>query len=487
MKNLFTNVTKAFFALATISLLSITIVSAQYCAFSGSDPSDDHITNVTFAGIDNTSGATGYSDFTSISATVSPGLSYDISGKLGNGGTWTETLTVYIDWDQNNVFDASERYNIGSCTSGACATGITGSIEVPLNAVPGETRMRVIGKFSSAPVGPCSSDGGMTYGEVEDYTVNVLSGECTPPNFTYTVINDCEAENYDVSALLSDFGTSSFITVYLTRSDAVPVNPVTLIFALQGQTVNIINDVPFGVTISATISGANPLCNLTRNFQQKYCLAANDDICGAIILACGDTVTQAYTSGTPSPEGDCADGVTNDLWYTFTAVEGLFYQVSFDGTTYNESSTAEVLVGDDCTGTLIQEIDCTEGILSFYIDSAATYFIRAQPTTSAKETIRISVNCYGGPDNGDCVSATEIDCAGTYTGATTAAPQHDADQPFCGSTAPSIFNTGVWFTYEPEENINMSFSLTGTYNTSLFLYTNSLCWWCYKYPECFSF
>ncbi|NEN25890.1 hypothetical protein G3O08_20575, partial [Cryomorpha ignava] len=288
MKNLFTKVIGACCSLIMISLLTTTNLSAQYCAFAGVTPADDHITNVTFAGIDNTSLATGYSDFTGISGIVSPGLEYPISATLGNNGIYDETLTVYIDWDQSLTFDADERYEIGTCTDGGCANpGISGMITVPPGATPGETRMRVIGKYFSYPVGPCTSDGAMPWGEVEDYSITVLSGECTPPNFTYTVVNDCEADNYDVTALLTDFGTSTFITVYLTRSDAVPVNPVTLIFALQGQTVNILNNIPFGVTVSASIEGSNPICNLTRNFAQEICPAENDEPCLAISLSCG--------------------------------------------------------------------------------------------------------------------------------------------------------------------------------------------------------
>src|SRR5690606_23818190 len=172
---------------------------------------------------------------------------------------------------------------------------LTTEVEVPVNALPGETRMRVQLRYGSNPTfTPC---GTFPYDEVEDYSITVESGVCTPPNFTYTVENDCVADNYDVTALLTDFGTNTFITVYLTRSDAVPVNPVTLVLPLEGQTVNILNNIPFGVTVTASIEGQNPLCNLTRNFAELICPAENDEACTATTLVCGDNFSDQVFLG----------------------------------------------------------------------------------------------------------------------------------------------------------------------------------------------
>src|SRR5690606_37189751 len=98
MKKLFTNLIGACCSLIIFSLLTSTNLNAQYCEFEATTPEDDYIANVTFAGIDNTSTATGYSDFTNISGVVSPGLDYPVSAIMGNAGIYTETLTIYIDW-----------------------------------------------------------------------------------------------------------------------------------------------------------------------------------------------------------------------------------------------------------------------------------------------------------------------------------------------------------------------------------------------------
>ena len=56
------------------------------------------------------------------------------------------------------------------------ATTLTTGITVPAGATLGSTRMRVIERYSTCP-GPCDA---MSYGEVEDYTVNVLAPPAPP-------------------------------------------------------------------------------------------------------------------------------------------------------------------------------------------------------------------------------------------------------------------------------------------------------------------
>lgn len=389
MKNLFTRVVGVCCSLITILLLTTSSLHAQYCAFAGTTPAEDYIANVTFAGIDNTTGATGYSDFTDITGVVSPGLEYEISVLLGNDGTWTETATVYIDWDQSETFDADERYDLGSCTSSGCATALTAMITVPVDATPGETRMRVIGKFSTPPVGPCATDGTMTFGEVEDYSINVLSGECTPPNFTYTIINDCEADNYDVSAYLEDFGTNTFVTILFTRSDDVTVNPATLIFALEGQNITILNNIPFGVTVNATIVSQNEICNLTRNFAEEVCPVENDIACEAIELQCGDNLSDMpFLGGTLDDDNTCNGTGYADVWYTFTSDGSVKYII--DETQID--AVTSLYSGDEC-GNLTPITVCSDAPENFTITQAGTYFYRVQAWSASQNFHGVSLTC----------------------------------------------------------------------------------------------
>jgi len=146
--------------------------NACYCTPGATNPNaSDNIMNVTFGSINNStggSGLNGYNDYTTSipAAQVLAGLSYPISMTINSGGT--EYGGVWIDWDQSGTFDTSEFIYMGS----GSLTPLTSTVNVPLTAVAGQTRMRVRSKYGTLIVNtdPCI---GYTYGETEDYLVNV--------------------------------------------------------------------------------------------------------------------------------------------------------------------------------------------------------------------------------------------------------------------------------------------------------------------------
>src|SRR5690554_1731027 len=138
------------------------------------------ITRVVLAGIDNTSsavvnGSPALEDFTHIEGTMGQGTEYDIALEGNTDGNWTNYFTVWIDWDQNGVWEADEMYEIGSITNSTGTDGqqATGTITVPADAPLGSTTMRVIKSFGSSPTDPC---GQYSFGQGEDYTIIVEEG-----------------------------------------------------------------------------------------------------------------------------------------------------------------------------------------------------------------------------------------------------------------------------------------------------------------------
>src|SRR5690554_2602704 len=138
------------------------------------------ITRVVLAGIDNTSsavvnGSPALEDFTHIEGTMGQGTEYDIALEGNTDGNWTNYFTVWIDWDQNGVWEADEMYEIGSITNSTGTDGqqATGTITVPADAPFGSTTMRVIKSFGSSPTDPC---GQYSFGQGEDYTIIVEEG-----------------------------------------------------------------------------------------------------------------------------------------------------------------------------------------------------------------------------------------------------------------------------------------------------------------------
>jgi hypothetical protein len=149
-----------------------TIPPAANCSACYTDTGDDWITSVSINSIINGTGQDGscsYGDYTALNTSLSPGLSYDLTVSFFSNGIWTECVSAWFDWNQNGDFEASERFDLGC---GIDAT-FTLSIPVPLTALPGPTRMRVIEDFSVYATDACT---GGSYGETEDYTVIIDGG-----------------------------------------------------------------------------------------------------------------------------------------------------------------------------------------------------------------------------------------------------------------------------------------------------------------------
>ncbi len=145
--------------------------SVTYCASKGSNSSYEWIDLVQFAGINNTSGNDGgYRDNTSMVATVTPGSSHTIYISTGFASTaYTEYWKVWIDFNGDGDFnDTGEQVVSGSSSSSGT---LSATVSVPASATPGTTRMRVSMKYNAAQTA-CET---FSYGEVEDYSVNISS------------------------------------------------------------------------------------------------------------------------------------------------------------------------------------------------------------------------------------------------------------------------------------------------------------------------
>ncbi|MCX6581869.1 MAG: M4 family metallopeptidase, partial [Candidatus Aminicenantes bacterium] len=138
-----------------------------YCASSGNSQVFEWIGRVQIGTLDNSSGASPYSDYTSIITNMTRGADLNITlTPAFSGAAYTEYWKIWIDYNKDGDFvDAGE--NIFSTTGN---TVVSGSFTVSSSALRGYTGMRVTMKFGSAP----TSCGTFTYGEVEDYTANIL-------------------------------------------------------------------------------------------------------------------------------------------------------------------------------------------------------------------------------------------------------------------------------------------------------------------------
>ncbi|MFV8391273.1 T9SS sorting signal type C domain-containing protein [Flavobacterium sp. LB2P6] len=266
--------------------ITYTSTFQSYCLSSfnnGVEP----ITNVTFAGINNnttnTLGGPSLESFCVTGSVVQGSVSNVISVKGNTAGNFTEFIKVYIDWDQNGVFGntTNEIYDLGTITN---STGVdskfaTTNISVPVTAILGNTKMRVMKAYVFANSNnPCFS--GNDWGQAEDYLIRVTA----PPTITsFSPTSFCQGATFTImgtnftgvtNVAVNNIAVSSFIVNSSTS--------ITATVALSGTSglVSVTN--VYGSATSAATLTVNvlPPAPLPESLIQPTCTLAT----GSVIL-----------------------------------------------------------------------------------------------------------------------------------------------------------------------------------------------------------
>ncbi len=96
-------------------------------------------------------------------------------------------VSVWVDWNQNQLFDTNEWTQIATATTPG--TPATAGLLIPANATLGQTRMRIRTRAAGSSNGSNDACSAFGSGESEDYTITVLAAPnpgnvtCTPGNF----------------------------------------------------------------------------------------------------------------------------------------------------------------------------------------------------------------------------------------------------------------------------------------------------------------
>ena len=155
-----------------IALLSANVNAQSYCTSRANSSIDTYVNWVSLGSINyqNSSCAT-YTNNTALSTVLLKGNTYTLTVRTGDcngGGTYTHETRVWIDWNNDGDFyDAGEEVLTKAPRSSA-STEVR-QISVPQGAAIGTTRMRVV-----ATEGTANSCGTYSWGETEDYTVEIL-------------------------------------------------------------------------------------------------------------------------------------------------------------------------------------------------------------------------------------------------------------------------------------------------------------------------
>jgi len=182
---------------------------------------------VTLSNLNSGCNGAGYTDNTAMNAPdLAAGLTYTISVGTTYSSPSSESVRVWIDYNNNNVFDANEVVaEFNGLSAGLTSLPFT----VPATATLGIKRMRVRLVYTSiaSAIDPCSSE---TYGETEDYNVEIIAApSCLPPsnltvgNVVGTTLDLGWTENGTATQWQIEYGAHGFTpgtgTFQLTNSN----------------------------------------------------------------------------------------------------------------------------------------------------------------------------------------------------------------------------------------------------------------------------
>ncbi|MBN3036102.1 MAG: hypothetical protein JW861_10995, partial [Bacteroidales bacterium] len=138
---------------------------SPYCAASGG--CDEYISNVHMGTINNSTACSGYANYTALSTDLP--LNGTLALTVTNGVTSypSDQCGVWVDWNRDDDFyDANEQITV----TGTPGVGpYTATIDPPSSATTGTVTVRIRITYTGT-LDPC---GATTYGEVEDYTINL--------------------------------------------------------------------------------------------------------------------------------------------------------------------------------------------------------------------------------------------------------------------------------------------------------------------------
>lgn len=296
-------------------------------------------------------------------------------------GNWPEGHKVWIDFNQDGFFDPSEQV----AGSAATAASTTATVIIPFTALEGFTRLRIRNVYNAQPGTACSQE---TWGETEDYTVNILPApvptvytwnKITPdsintaanwlPARTYANLNDILQFNGGVPVTVNNITNNTVGQLVVTNNTVVTLNapaPATFIVSdslqlLSGGIIATNNlTVALGTDTISTgvLTGAGTIQGIFKRWVRNTVAATylfplvsgtssrNVMVNYTITPVTGGTLTARFYNGSagngglPLTEGGISINKTAGTGYwSLTAADGL------TGGTYDISLTASGFSG----------------------------------------------------------------------------------------------------------------------------------------------
>ena len=329
---------------------------SNYCASQGNSVADEWIQTVALGSINNNSGSNGgYQDFTSVSTDLEQGSAYNFTLTPGYAGSaYAEYWKIFIDFNQDLDFDDSGEmvYDAGS----ASTTAVSGTLTIPASATLGNTRMRIVMKYTDGnDTAVPTACGSFAYGETEDYTVNITEASTAVCGST----SNLNASNISTSAATLSWASVSGASNYSVRyrengaSSWTTVTASSTSYSLSGLSAsttyefqvkaNCSNGVSSSYTSSASFTTDAPAsCSPTSGLSTSNVADASATLNWPAVTGASNYTVRYRVSGTSS-------------WTTASASSNSY---NFSGLTNCTDYEAQV------------QVSCSNGLTSSYSSSA---------------------------------------------------------------------------------------------------------------------
>ncbi|RCW93708.1 GEVED domain-containing protein [Winogradskyella arenosi] len=379
----------------------------------------------TGSGVDNVT--LGFTDFPSVGdvnyeSHLTPvvnafqGIETNLEIEFGHASTYY--TTVWIDFNDDLVFDDSEMVFDGESAGagfGVPSHLLDASFVMPATATLGEHRLRIGSANFSTPT-PCYNG---TSGVTLDFTVNIQELTCTLSEAEYTLVPDCDTDQFSVSVDISSIGDADSLEI------SNNVNTDTEQVTESG--IYTVGPFDFGTEVKVFITNEQDNnCTISSNtLLMVACPPVNDEPCEATVAFVNDDIlcvqstpgTLFGASASNVTEPSCSPNANDDVWFQFVATSE--YQL-ISLTNLAGSNTTDIdhaLYEGTCDG--LTEIACTSDFtllssVTPQLTIGNTYYIRifSGQNTNETTTFDLCITPYVAPVNLTCSLADNY-CSGS--------------------------------------------------------------------------
>jgi hypothetical protein len=231
----------------------------NYCVAGGTQPgATSYISNVTLNTLNqNNTVWGGYRSYgrPAVSTTLIQDFSYILSVTINNQSLDQKTVTAWLDWNSNGVYDVATETVLSvspAVTSGGPVT-VTSTILIPASAVINTTALRVeLSYDQQATAGPCNIK---TLTDVQDYRITIEAPP--PPTVTYLgSTSGCVGSSITIRGTNFTGATAANVKIGGTPVTSITSNSGTEIVAVIGS----------GTTGNVTVTTAGGTATSSQSF-----------------------------------------------------------------------------------------------------------------------------------------------------------------------------------------------------------------------------